>query len=79
PLTAPPSSRASSLPQDSANSRRSELAREGYMPDAENPLTTPPSSRASQLPQGPANSRGSADYDPWNIKFGIKNNKAHRN
>ncbi|POR63778.1 5-oxoprolinase/urea amidolyase family protein [Pseudomonas syringae] len=59
PSTAPPSSRASQLPQGPANSRGSELAREGYIPDAENPLTAPPSSRASQLPQGPANSRGS--------------------
>ncbi|WP_332874609.1 5-oxoprolinase/urea amidolyase family protein, partial [Pseudomonas syringae] len=35
PSTATPSSRASSLPQDTANSRRSELVREVYSPDAE--------------------------------------------
>ncbi|KWS97077.1 MULTISPECIES: urea carboxylase [Pseudomonas syringae group] len=38
---------------------RSELVREGYIPDAEYPSTVPPSSRASSLPQGIANSRGS--------------------
>ncbi|MCQ3011159.1 urea carboxylase [Pseudomonas savastanoi] len=38
---------------------RSELVREGYIPDAENPSTVPPSSRTSPLPQGIANSRGS--------------------
>ncbi|POP69447.1 5-oxoprolinase/urea amidolyase family protein, partial [Pseudomonas syringae] len=41
------------------DARRSELVREGYSPDAENPSTAPPSSRASSLPQGTANSRGS--------------------
>ncbi|MEX5497557.1 urea carboxylase [Pseudomonas syringae] len=41
------------------NTRGSELAREGYIPDAENPSTLPTSSRASSLPQGTANSRGS--------------------
>ncbi|WP_440074302.1 5-oxoprolinase/urea amidolyase family protein [Pseudomonas fragariae (ex Marin et al. 2024)] len=62
PLTATPSSRASSLPQGTArlqgiaNSRRSELVRENSIPDAENPSTVPPSSRASSLPQGTANS-----------------------
>ncbi|ARD10665.1 5-oxoprolinase/urea amidolyase family protein [Pseudomonas savastanoi] len=38
---------------------RSELVREGYIPDAENTSTVPPSSRTSPLPQGIANSRGS--------------------
>ncbi|WP_440802149.1 5-oxoprolinase/urea amidolyase family protein [Pseudomonas syringae] len=68
PSTATPSSRASSLPQDTANFRRSELAREGYSPDAENPSTATPSSRASSLPQDTANFRGSElvreDYSP---------------
>ncbi|RVU40412.1 urea carboxylase [Pseudomonas syringae pv. syringae] len=41
------------------NTRGSELAREGYIPDAENPSTVPTSSRASSLPQGIANSRRS--------------------
>ncbi|WP_428835012.1 5-oxoprolinase/urea amidolyase family protein [Pseudomonas syringae] len=41
------------------NTRRSELAREGYIPDAENPSTVPTSSRASSLPQGTTNSRRS--------------------
>ncbi len=41
------------------DARRSELVREGYSPDAENPSTATPSSRASSLPQGTANSRGS--------------------
>ncbi|TRN81063.1 urea carboxylase [Pseudomonas syringae] len=41
------------------NTRGSELAREGYIPDAENPSTVPTSSRASSLPQGTANSCGS--------------------
>ncbi|MBI6825950.1 5-oxoprolinase/urea amidolyase family protein [Pseudomonas syringae] len=59
PSTATPSSRASSLPQGTANFRRSELAREVYSPDAENPSTAPDSSRSSSLPQGNANSRGS--------------------
>ncbi|MGN9403634.1 5-oxoprolinase/urea amidolyase family protein [Pseudomonas syringae] len=59
PSTATPSSRASSLPQGTANFRRSELAREGYLPDAENPSTATPSSRASSLPQGNANFRRS--------------------
>ncbi|MCK0548420.1 5-oxoprolinase/urea amidolyase family protein [Pseudomonas syringae pv. aptata] len=59
PSTATPSSRASSLPQGTANFRRSELARESYSPDAENPSTAPDSSRTSPLPQGNANSRGS--------------------
>ncbi|AZG87936.1 5-oxoprolinase/urea amidolyase family protein [Pseudomonas syringae pv. pisi str. PP1] len=59
PSTATPSSRASSLPQGTANFRRSELAREGYSPDAENPSTATPSSRASSLPQGTANFRRS--------------------
>ncbi|MCL6306743.1 5-oxoprolinase/urea amidolyase family protein [Pseudomonas syringae] len=59
PSTVPPSSRASSLPQGTANFRGSELVREGYLPDAENPSTATPSSRASSLPQGTANSRGS--------------------
>ncbi|WP_046237522.1 carboxyltransferase domain-containing protein, partial [Pseudomonas syringae pv. coryli] len=54
--TATPSARASSLPQGPANSRGSELAREGYISDAANPSTATPSSRASSLPQGPANS-----------------------
>ncbi|MQQ36141.1 5-oxoprolinase/urea amidolyase family protein [Pseudomonas sp. SZ57] len=56
PSTATSSSRASSLPQGTANSRRSELVREGYIPDAANPSTATPSSRASSLPQGTANS-----------------------
>ncbi|POD17497.1 5-oxoprolinase/urea amidolyase family protein [Pseudomonas syringae pv. syringae] len=56
PLTTPPSSRASSLPQGTANARRSELVRENSIPDAENPSTATPSSRASSLPQGTANS-----------------------
>ncbi|POP89282.1 hypothetical protein BKM09_013275 [Pseudomonas amygdali pv. morsprunorum] len=38
------------------HTRGSELAREGYIPDAENPATAPPSSRASSLPQSTANS-----------------------
>ncbi|RXU24794.1 urea ABC transporter substrate-binding protein [Pseudomonas syringae] len=59
PSAATPSSRASSLPQGTANFRRSELVRESYSPDAENPSTATPSSRASSLPQGNANSRGS--------------------
>ncbi|MBI6785436.1 urea carboxylase [Pseudomonas syringae] len=59
PSTATPSSRASSLPQGTANFRRSELVREVYSPDAENPSTAPDSSRTSPLPQGNANSRGS--------------------
>ncbi|WP_117189838.1 urea carboxylase [Pseudomonas amygdali] len=37
----------------------SELVREGYIPDAENPSTVPLSSRTSPLLQGTANSRGS--------------------
>ncbi|MBC8879768.1 MULTISPECIES: urea carboxylase [Pseudomonas] len=41
------------------NTRGSELAREGYIPDAENPSTVPTSSRASSLPQGTTNSRRS--------------------
>ncbi|NAO28980.1 5-oxoprolinase/urea amidolyase family protein [Pseudomonas syringae pv. dysoxyli] len=41
------------------NTRGSELAREGYIPDAENPSTVPTSSRASSLPQSTANSRES--------------------
>ncbi|QGG77523.1 5-oxoprolinase/urea amidolyase family protein [Pseudomonas syringae] len=56
PSTVPPSSRASSLPQGTANSSRNELVREGSIPDAENPSAVPPSSRASSLPQGTANS-----------------------
>ncbi|MDX9589228.1 5-oxoprolinase/urea amidolyase family protein, partial [Pseudomonas fragariae (ex Marin et al. 2024)] len=56
PSTVPPSSRASSLPQGTANSSRNELVRENSIPDAETPSTAPPSSRASSLPQGPANS-----------------------
>jgi len=59
PSAAAPSSRASSLPQDTANFRRSELVRESYSPDAENPSAVTPSSRASSLPQGTANSRRS--------------------
>ncbi|WP_122381513.1 urea carboxylase [Pseudomonas syringae] len=59
PSTATPSSRASSLPQGTANSSRSELVREGYSPDAENPSTATPSSRTSPLLQGTANSRDS--------------------
>ncbi|AKF50106.1 biotin-dependent carboxylase uncharacterizeddomain protein [Pseudomonas syringae pv. syringae HS191] len=59
PSTATPSSRASSLPQGTANFRRSELVREGYSSDAENLSTATPSSRASSLPQGTANFRGS--------------------
>ncbi|WP_044320959.1 5-oxoprolinase/urea amidolyase family protein [Pseudomonas syringae] len=35
---------------------RSELVREGYIPDAENTSTVPPSSRTSPLPQGTADS-----------------------
>ncbi len=54
--TVPASSRASSLPQDTAYTRRSELVREGYIPDAENPSPVTPSSRASSLPQDTANS-----------------------
>ncbi|MCK9702372.1 urea carboxylase [Pseudomonas syringae pv. syringae] len=41
------------------NTRGSELARESYIPDAENPSTVPTSSRASSLPQGTTNSRRS--------------------
>ncbi len=59
PSAATPSSRASSLPQDTANFRRSELVREGYSPDAENPSAATHSSRASQIPQGTANFRRS--------------------
>ncbi|UZS71670.1 5-oxoprolinase/urea amidolyase family protein [Pseudomonas syringae] len=59
PSTATSSSRASSLPQGTANFRRSELVREGYIPDAANPSTATPSSRASSLPQGTANFRRS--------------------
>ncbi|MBI6802440.1 urea carboxylase [Pseudomonas syringae] len=59
PSTAPASSRASPLPQGTANFRRSELVREGYSPDAENPSTAPDSSRTSPLPQGNANFRRS--------------------
>ncbi|EPF68026.1 5-oxoprolinase/urea amidolyase family protein [Pseudomonas syringae] len=59
PSTATSSSRASSLPQDTANFRRSELVREGYSSDAENLSTATPSSRASSLPQGTANFRRS--------------------
>ncbi|RXU29817.1 5-oxoprolinase/urea amidolyase family protein [Pseudomonas syringae] len=59
PSAATPSSRASSLPQGTANFRRSELVRESYSPDAENPSTATPSSRASQIPQSTANSRRS--------------------
>ncbi len=59
PSAATPSSRASSLPQGTANFRRSELAREVYIPDAENPSAATPSSRASSLPQGTANFRRS--------------------
>ncbi|WXF86458.1 5-oxoprolinase/urea amidolyase family protein [Pseudomonas syringae pv. atrofaciens] len=59
PSAATPSSRASSLPQGTANFRRSELAREVYNPDAENPSAATPSSRASSLPQGTANFRRS--------------------
>ncbi|KZL37336.1 urea ABC transporter substrate-binding protein [Pseudomonas syringae pv. syringae] len=59
PSAATPSSRASSLPQGTANFRRSELVREGYSPDAENLSTATPSSRASSLPQGTANFRRS--------------------
>ena len=47
PSAVTPSSRASSLPQGTANSRRSELVREGYIPDAESPSTAPDSLRAS--------------------------------
>ncbi|KWS76135.1 urea carboxylase [Pseudomonas amygdali] len=54
--TVPPSSRASSLPQGTADSSRSELVRKGYIPDAENTSTVPTSSRASSLPQGTADS-----------------------
>ncbi|UOF18871.1 5-oxoprolinase/urea amidolyase family protein [Pseudomonas syringae] len=68
PSTATPSSRASSLPQDTANSRRSELVREVYSPDAENPSTATPSSRASSLLQEAAYTRRSElvreDYSP---------------
>ncbi|MGN9464630.1 5-oxoprolinase/urea amidolyase family protein [Pseudomonas syringae] len=59
PSAAMPSSRASSLPQGTANSRGSELVRESYSPDAENPSAATPSSRASSLPQGTANFRRS--------------------
>ncbi|MBI6706731.1 5-oxoprolinase/urea amidolyase family protein [Pseudomonas syringae] len=59
PSAATPSSRASSLPQGSANFRESELVRESYIPDAENPSAATPSSRASSLPQGTANFRRS--------------------
>ncbi|WP_370683139.1 5-oxoprolinase/urea amidolyase family protein [Pseudomonas syringae pv. atrofaciens] len=59
PSAATPSSRASSLPQGTANFRRSELVREGYSSDAENLSTATPSSRASSLIQGTANSCGS--------------------
>ncbi|MBI6821665.1 5-oxoprolinase/urea amidolyase family protein [Pseudomonas syringae] len=59
PSAATPSSRASSLPQGTANFRRSELVREGYSPDAKNPSAATPSSRASSLPQGNANFRRS--------------------
>ncbi|MBS7473946.1 5-oxoprolinase/urea amidolyase family protein [Pseudomonas syringae] len=59
PSTATPSSRASSLPQGTANFRRSELVRESYIPDAENPSAATPSSRASSLPQDTANFRRS--------------------
>ncbi|PBP77370.1 hypothetical protein CCL22_23390, partial [Pseudomonas syringae] len=38
---------------------RSELVREGGIPDAGNPSTAPDSSRASSLPQGTAYSRRS--------------------
>ncbi|KPZ10862.1 Uncharacterized protein ALO41_04565, partial [Pseudomonas amygdali pv. ulmi] len=57
--TVPPSSRTSPLLQGTADSSRSELVREGYIPAPENPSTVPPSSRTSPLPQGIANSRGS--------------------
>ncbi|MBA4705993.1 carboxyltransferase domain-containing protein, partial [Pseudomonas savastanoi] len=57
--TVPPSSRTSPLPQGIADSSRSELVREGYIPDAENTSTVPPSSRTSPLPQDTADSRGS--------------------
>ncbi|MBI6795495.1 5-oxoprolinase/urea amidolyase family protein [Pseudomonas syringae] len=59
PSSATPSSRASSLPQGTANFRRSELVREDYSPDAENPSTATDSSRTSPLPQGTANFRRS--------------------
>ncbi|MBI6595178.1 5-oxoprolinase/urea amidolyase family protein [Pseudomonas syringae] len=59
PSAATPSSRASSLPQGTANFRRSELVREVYSPDAENPSTAPDSSRTSPLLQGTANFRRS--------------------
>ncbi|WP_346397680.1 5-oxoprolinase/urea amidolyase family protein [Pseudomonas syringae] len=59
PSAATPSSRASQIPQGTANFRRSELARESYSPDAANPSTATPSSRASSLPQGTANFRRS--------------------
>ncbi|WP_116817508.1 urea carboxylase [Pseudomonas syringae] len=59
PSTAPPSSRASKIPQSTANFRGSELAREGHIPDAENPSAAPDSSRTSPLLQGTANSRDS--------------------
>ncbi|MCF5757570.1 5-oxoprolinase/urea amidolyase family protein [Pseudomonas syringae] len=59
PSAATPSSRASSLPQGSANFRRSELVREGYSPDAENPSTAPDSSRTSPLLQEAAYTRRS--------------------
>ncbi|QWB06435.1 5-oxoprolinase/urea amidolyase family protein [Pseudomonas syringae] len=59
PSAATPSSRASSLPQGTANFRRSELVRESYIPDAENPSAATPSSRASSLPQDTANFRRS--------------------
>ncbi|MBS7437857.1 5-oxoprolinase/urea amidolyase family protein [Pseudomonas syringae] len=68
PSTATPSSRASSLPQGTANFRRSELVREGYSPDAENPSTAPASSRTSPLLQEAAYTRRSElvreDYSP---------------
>ncbi|MEX5692233.1 5-oxoprolinase/urea amidolyase family protein [Pseudomonas syringae] len=61
PSTVPPSSRASSLPQGTANSSRNELVREGSIPDAANPSTATPSSRASSLPQGTARLQGIAN------------------
>ncbi|MFW3164576.1 5-oxoprolinase/urea amidolyase family protein [Pseudomonas syringae pv. syringae] len=41
------------------DARRSELVREGYIPDAENPSAATPSSRTSPLLQDTANTRGS--------------------
>ncbi|MDC3740479.1 5-oxoprolinase/urea amidolyase family protein [Pseudomonas syringae pv. syringae] len=68
PSAATPSSRASSLPQGTANFRRSELVREDYSPDAENPSTAPASSRTSPLLQEAAYTRRSElvreDYSP---------------